>query len=138
MPVITPATNTEEIYSDFQTNFTIHPIKKDLTRFINEDSVKRSIKNILLTNYYERPFRPRFGANLRKYLFENITPITLQTIKNDIVTAINNYEPRANIIDIIVSSGFDNNQVDVSITFTTINNLQPVLLNASIALDRVR
>ena len=69
MAAITPQTNTEEFYSDFQTNFTIHPIKKDLTRLVNEDSVKRSIKNILLTNYYERRFRPRFGANIRKYLF---------------------------------------------------------------------
>ena len=138
MVAVTPQTNIEEFYSDFQTNFTIHPIKKDLTRLVNEDAVKRSIKNIILTNHYERPFRPKFGSNLRKYLFENITPITLQAMKNDIVTAINNYEPRANIIDVIVSAGSDNNQVDVAIAFTTINKLQPVLLTATIALDRVR
>lgn len=138
MAVITPQTNTEEFYSDFQTNFTIHPIKKDLTRLVNEDSVKRSIKNILLTNYYERRFRPRFGANIRKYLFDNITPLTLRAIQSDITNAINTYEPRANIIDIKVSAGSDNNEVDVTITFTTINRLQPVLLSATIALDRVR
>ena len=138
MAAITPQTNTEEFYSDFQTNFTIHPIKKDLTRLINEDAVKRSIKNILLTNYYERRFRPRFGANIRKYLFDNITPLTIRAIESDITNAIGIYEPRANIIDITVSAGSDDNQVDVAITFTTINRLQPVLLSATIALDRVR
>ena len=134
----TPKTNTEEFYSDFTNNLLIHPIKKDLTRLVNEDSVKRSIKNILLTDYYERRFRPRFGANIRKYLFETITPLTLRSIQNDIMVAIKTYEPRANVIDVKVSAGSDNNQVDVSITFTTINNLQPAYVSATIGLTRVR
>jgi len=136
--VTTPKTNTEEFYSDFQTNLTIHPIKKDLTRLLNEDSVKRSIKNILLTDYYERPFRPRFGANIRKYLFENITPITLRAIQSDVTLAINTYEPRAKIIEVKVSAPSDNNEVDISVTFSTINRLQPVTVTASIGLNRVR
>ena len=138
MAVTTPKTNTEEFYSDFQTNLTIHPIKKDLTRLLNEDSVKRSIKNILLTDYYERPFRPRFGANIRKYLFENITPITLRAIQSDVTLAINTYEPRAKIIEVKVSAPSDNNEVDISVTFSTINRLQPVTVTASIGLNRVR
>ena len=138
MAAITPQTTTEEFYSDFQTNFTIHPIKKDLTRLVNEDAVKRSIKNILLTNHYERPFRPRFGANLRKYLFENIDPVVTKHIENDILTAIENYEPRANIVDITVTSNPDNNAINVSIIFSTINSLQTVTLNTLITLDRVR
>lgn len=116
----------------------MHPIKKDLTRLVNEDSVKRSIKNILLTDYYERPFRPRFGANIRKYLFENITPLTLRAIQIDITAAIATYEPRANIIEINVSAPSDSNEVDVSVTFSTINRLQPVTVSATIGLNRVR
>ena len=138
MALITPKTNTEEVYSDFQTNFSVHPIKKDLSRLINEDAVKRSIKNILLTNYFERRFRPRFGANIRKYLFDNITPLTLSAIKSDITSAIETYEPRANLLDVKVSAGSDSNQVEVSVMFTTIHRLQPIMLNATIALDRVR
>jgi len=135
---ITPQTRSNEIYSDFQSNLTVHPIKKDLTRLVDEDAVKRSIKNILLTNHYERPFRPRFGANLRKYLFENIDPVVTKHIENDILTAIENYEPRANIVDITVTSNPDNNAINVSIIFSTINSLQNVTLNTLITLDRVR
>lgn len=138
MAVTTPKTNTEEIYSDFQTNYTVHPIKKDLTRLVNEDAVKRSIKNIILTNYYERRFRPRFGSNIRKYLFDNITPITLSAIEADVRSALKTYEPRANVINVIVSAGNDDNSVDISITFSTINKLQPITVTATVGLDRVR
>ena len=136
--VSTPLTNKQEIYSDFQTNFSIHPIKKDLTRLTNEDSVKRSIKNILLTNHYERRFRPTFGANIRKYLFENMTPITLEVIKMDIISAIKNFESRAEIIDVIVSGANDNNSVNVTITFSIINSLQVTTLSTTLTMDRVR
>jgi len=136
--VSTPLTNKQEIYSDFHTNFSIHPIKKDLTRLSNEDSVKRSIKNILLTNHYERRFRPTFGANIRKYLFENLTPITLEVIKMDIISAIKNFESRAEIIDVIVSGANDNNSVNVTITFSIINSLQVTTLSTTLTMDRVR
>lgn len=135
---ITPQTNTEEFYSDFQNNLTIHPIKKDLTRLVNEEAVKRSIKNILLTDYYERRFRPKFGANIRKYLFENITPLTLKAIQSDVTMAIGTYEPRARIIDIKVSAPSDSNEVDITVTFTTINRLEPITVSANISLNRVR
>ena len=134
----TPRSNIEEIYSDFQTNFTMHPIKKDLTKLVNEDAVKRSIKNIVMTTFYERRFRPRFGANIRKYLFENITPLTLRAIQSDITASIETFEPRANLIDVKVSSANDSNEVDIAITFTTINRLQPVIVTATVGLNRVR
>jgi phage baseplate assembly protein W len=132
-------TATEEVYSDFNVNFNIHPIKEDLTRLVNEDAVLRSIKNIVQTDHYERPFRPMFGANIKKYLFEQLNPITLQLIKSQIVSALANYEPRANIIDVVVSSSSsDNNSVEITITFSTINNLRPVTTTITLALDRVR
>lgn len=116
----------------------MHPIKKDLTKLVNEDAVKRSIKNIVMTNFYERRFRPRFGANIRKYLFENITPLTLRAIQSDITASIETFEPRANLIDVKVSSANDSNEVDIAITFTTINRLQPVIVTATVGLNRVR
>lgn len=128
----------EEVYSDFNTAFTFHPVRKDLTRILNEDAVKRSIKNIILTNHYERPFMPLFGANLRKYLFENITTITLETMKSDIVSALNNYEPRANIIDVVVSAQDDTNSVHIAVIFSLINNLTPLLVSAVLTLGKVR
>lgn len=132
-------TATDEVYSDFNVNFNVHPVKQDLTRLVNEDAVLRSIKNIVQTDHYERPFRPLFGANIKKYLFEQLTPITLQLIKSQIVSALANYEPRANIIDVVVSSSSsDNNSVEITITFSTINNLRPVTATITLALDRVR
>lgn len=132
-------TATDEVYSDFNVNFNVHPVKQDLTRLVNEDAVLRSIKNIVQTDHYERPFRPLFGANIKKYLFEQLTPITLQLIKSQIVSALANYEPRANIIDVVVSSSSsDNNSVEITITFSTINNLRPVTTTITLALDRVR
>lgn len=131
------ATNQDIIYADFQNAFTVHPIKKDLPLSYNEDAVKRSLINIVQTNYYERPFRPRFGANVRKYLFENLTPITLDAIKAAIITAIGNDEPRARLIDVVVSST-EANTVNVTITFSTINSLQPIIVNTTLSLERVR
>lgn len=137
MAAITPATNKEVIYSDFTSNFTKHPVKNDLVRVTNEESVKKSIINILQTDYYERPMRPRFGANLRQFLFEQITPVTLSAIKTSVAAAIINYEPRAEVIDIVVSSTTPN-QVDITVTFALINSLDPITLTTTVALDRVR
>jgi phage baseplate assembly protein W len=126
------------IYSDFQAGFTIHPVKKDLSLLTNENSVKRSIINILKTNNYERRFRPRFGGNIAKYLFENATPATLQIIKNEIISAIQNYEPRAVVLDVVVSTTTDANSLAVSIVFSLINNSKPTTITLSIPLNRLR
>lgn len=132
------ARRSNTIYSDFNDNFTVHPVIKDLTLLKNEEAVKRSIKNILQTNYYERRFLPRYGANIRRYLFEPITEISLIHIKQDIIAAINNYEPRANIIDVVVSSALNDNSVQITVTFSTINSLLPVTVTSLLTLDRVR
>ena len=131
------ATQQDTIYSDFKTSFTIHPIKKDLALNTNEMAVRSSIINIIKTNYYERKFRPRSGANITRFLFENLTPIVLEEIKANIATAIANQEPRAEVIDITVSSTV-NNQVDVSITFSLINSLQIINIDMNVGLERVR
>jgi phage baseplate assembly protein W len=129
----------EEVYSDFNTSFAIHPIRHDMTRLTNEDAVKRSIKNILLTNRYERRFRPDFGSGLSRYLFEPLTPITLSLMKKEIEQTISTYEPRATILDVVVSAATDQNSVEVSITFSLINSLIPVVLTTTIsALERAR
>lgn len=130
--------NTEEIYSDFLNDLDTHPIKRDLVRKTNEDAIKQSIKNILLTNFYERPFRPDFGANLRRYLFENITPIVLDSMKDEILVALSKWEPRADIISLTVSSLEDTNSVNVSLIFSPKNVYEEIPLDVVVPLDRVR
>ena len=126
----------ETVYSDFKTGFSVHPVKRDLVLNTNEDSVKRSIRNILLTNYYERPFQPLFGGNITALLFENFTAATLATSKQIISTAIKNHEPRAVLHDVLLSGNPDSNELSVKIVFSTRNRAEPDVLD--IILERVR
>jgi len=126
----------ETVYSDFKTGFSVHPVKGDLTLNTNEDSVKRSIRNILLTNFYERPFQPLFGGNITSLLFENFTSSTLATTKQVVATAIKNYEPRAILHDIVLSGNPDSNELSVKIVFSTKNRTEPDVLD--VILERVR
>lgn len=128
----------EEIYADFLPDLDIHPVRKDLLKRTNEDAIKGSIRNILMTNFYERPFRPDFGANLRRYLFENITPVVLDSMKSEIILALEKWEPRAEIISVTVSALEDENSVNVSLIFTPKNVYEEIPLNVTIPLDRVR
>lgn len=123
-------------YSDIDTNLTINPISEDIGRITNENAIRRSIRNLLLTDYYERPFKPDIGSNIRKLLFELITPITIELLQKGISDVINNYEPRANLIDVICTPFEDNNAIDVTIVFSIINIEEPITMQLS--LDRIR
>ena len=109
------------LYSDITTNLNIHPIKGDISLLTNEESVKRSIKNLMFTESFERPFSPNIGAGLKAYLFENIGPDTEYMIREKIIEVISNYEPRANIINVSVKAFPDNNQYSASILFSILN-----------------
>lgn len=122
-------------YSDFRSDL-LHPSYGDLVAITNEDSIIRSIKNILLTDYYERPFRPRFGANLKAQLFENISQVTELEIKNAITNAIQNHEPRAFLEQVYVSAAPDSNAYNVTIVFSVINKIDPIVF--TVILNRVR
>ena len=123
-------------YSDFNTSLAVHPVKKDLSLKTDAEAVKQSIKNLVLTNKMERPFQPLLGCDIRKLLFENITPQTVLLIKQSISEVIEFHEPRASIINIAVSADDDHNAVYVSIVFGVINNNQQQELN--LVLERVR
>jgi phage baseplate assembly protein W len=123
-------------YSDFKIDFNIHPDQKDLTRSINEDSVKRSIKNLLFTSKNERFFQPNLGAGLKAYLFENIGQTTASLIKRDIKNTIENFENRARLLNVRVIALPDENAYAAEIVFATINRIEPITLN--VILTRTR
>jgi phage baseplate assembly protein W len=133
---ITPQTAKPLVYSDFYSNFDLELVKKDLLSYKNEDSVKRSIRNILLTDKGERFFNPTFGSDIRKMLFENFSPSTEQVVADLIKTAIGNHEPRANVIDVNVSGNPDQNSMYINIVFSVINKAEPVTLE--LILNRIR
>ncbi|NDC96351.1 hypothetical protein EB118_25655, partial [bacterium] len=109
------------IYSDFYNNLNTENVKNDLLTLENEESVKTSIKNILKTNRGERFFNPTFGSDIRRMLFENYTSATEQIAKDLIKTAIKNFEPRANIIDVKVLGNPDQNSINITLIFSVIN-----------------
>jgi phage baseplate assembly protein W len=126
----------ETRYSDLPINLTVHPVRGDLLTLENENAVKRSIKNLVLTEMGERFFQPTIGSGLAAYLFENITRDTASMIERKITEVITYHEKRANIIRVIVEADPDRNAYSATIIFSVINNPEPIKLN--IILERVR
>jgi phage baseplate assembly protein W len=124
------------IYSDFTNDLDFNPVSEDVAVKLNENSIKQSIKNILFTDRGERFFQPNLGGNIRAMLFENITPQTLVSMKQQITNTIKQSEPRCNLIDVVCSAEEDQNGVYVSIVFNVINKQEPVVLE--VVLERVR
>jgi len=127
---------TTELYSDLTTNFTIHPVKGDLVSLKDSDAVKRSIRNLILTDPYERFFNPTIGSGINASLFENMSRDTESIIKIRVTETIENFEPRANLINVNVKALPDDNAYRVNIVFSVNNNTQPVQLD--FILRRVR
>jgi phage baseplate assembly protein W len=124
------------LYQDFKKNLEKSPVSSDLTVLKDEDAVKESIKNLILTDRGERLMQPDLGGNISGMLFENITPSTLILIQNNVRTTIDLYEPRAELIDVIASSNIDDNVVKVEIAFYITNVQQPITLD--VFLERTR
>lgn len=124
------------VYKDFLPSFLFNSDTKDINVVENEDAVKQSIINILLTNTGERVFNPNFGSEINKILFENITPQTSSTLTTLIKTAIENYEPRAQLHEVQCTPSPDENAYAVTVVFSTINRTEPITLD--FLLNRVR
>ena len=127
---------TPTVYSDLTTSFNVHPQKMDLYVDVNEEAVKQSIKNILMTDRGERLFNPILGSSIRAVLFEDISPQSEHLLKAYVESAIENFEPRANLIDIVATPMPDDNAYSVTIVFSIINSTEPVVLE--LLFDRIR
>ena len=108
-------------YSDLDLFFTKKSSNKDVNTLINITAVKRSVRNLVLTNFYEKPFHPEIGSGIRDLLFENATPLTSIAISQSVQDVIENYEPRALIKDVLVNAQLDRNSYDVHIVFSVVN-----------------
>ena len=102
----------------------------------NRDAVKQAVKNLILTDYYERPFNSDLGCNIRGFLFEPFTSHLQEQMKQAIINVIENYEPRANIIDILVEDRIDLNAIAITVAFEIVNDPDAVVLD--VILERVR
>lgn len=126
------ASNQKHYYSDFFTNFNVHPQNKRLVKYTNEESVKRSIRNLINTEKYDRLFQPEVGCRIRSFLFENMSEIISNEIKSSIKETIEIYEPRARIIDIIVQANEARHAYDVYIYFQVINSDKELSINITL------
>jgi phage baseplate assembly protein W len=122
-------TTLSKIYSDLDLTFNRLPVTNDVALSYDEKSVIRSVRNLLLTNFYDRLFQPEIGSNLNKLLFENVDSLTASLLQNEIINVIKNYEPRASINDINVTPNEDNNTYSVSLSFFIGNNSTPTAVN---------
>ena len=124
-------------YSDLDISLRKNPNTRDIYVLTDIEAVKRSVKLLVLTNFGERLFRPEIGSSVYFSLFENLTPITKLKIKRSINDVINNFEPRARLIDVEVN-GSDSapNSLDVEISFYVVNIKEPV--SVKINLERIR
>jgi phage baseplate assembly protein W len=136
IPTISPLKRKRVLYSDFFKDLTVNPISGDLALRTNEEAIKESLKNLILTNRGERLMQPNIGSDVRASLFENATPVTLKILEERVRDVINNFESRVSIIDIDVTSLYDDNRVQVTIYFYVKNREDP--LSVDVFIDRVR
>ena len=119
----------QKIYADLDLTFNRVPGTRDVAMRYNDQAVIASIRNLLLTNFYERPFQPNLGSNIDALLFENATALTATNLEDDIRTVISNFEPRATIDVLEVVLNEDQNTFSVYIQFYVGNNTTPSAVN---------
>ena len=125
-----------EIYSDFDKSFLVNPFTKQLSRKTNESSVAQAIRNLLLTNKYERRRNPGFGSTISAYLFEPFSQSVLGEVKTRVKRTIENNEPRVRIIDLDVTTNEKEDELIINLKFATASAPTPEKL--TISLYRVR
>ena len=133
---ITPRTAGQEFFSDFTKNLEKIPGREEISRLINENAVKESIKNLILTDRGERLFQPNIGCDIRGSLFENVTPDTIIILEDNIKRTVRTYEPRCNLRDVEVLGNIESGELTVRIVFNVINSVNVSTL--TIDLSRVR
>ena len=108
-------------YKDLDLFFSRKNGTNDIEKITDIEAVKRSVRNLVLTNFYEKPFHPEIGSGIRDMLFENMTPITAVVLARKVEDVIENFEPRARLIGVRASPNLDRNEYEVTIEFFVVN-----------------
>ena len=136
MATVTTNDNFTRNFRDLDLSFNIHPVRKDINIYKNEYAIINSVKNLILTNHYERPFQPELGSNIRRLLFENVDSVMAAQIEREIEETINNFEPRAEVSKVTAIAAPDENRYNIILEFFVINNPNPITIN--FFLERIR
>ena len=124
------------IYKDLDLDFGRNIVTNDVNKLTDVEAVKRSVRNLINTNHFERPFHPELGGNVRAMLFEPMTPLTALNLQRKIEEVLNNFEPRAKITQIIADPDIDRNAYRLSIKFYVIGVTNPITVETF--LERLR
>jgi phage baseplate assembly protein W len=130
------STRSSKIYKDLNLAFEQNTATKDIQKITDIEAVKRSVRNLINTNHYEKPFHPEIGSNLRAMLFELMTPQMNHVISKQIENLINNYEPRCRLVEVYTQPEFDRNGYSVQISFYVQNHPNQVTVESF--LERLR
>ena len=124
------STRSARIYKDLNLDFQQNTATKDIQKLLDVESVKRSVRNLINLNHYEKPFHPEVGSNLRGMLFENISPQMTHFIGKQIELLIKNYEPRCRLVEVRNQPDIDRNGYSISISFYVQNHPTPVIVES--------
>jgi|TARA_Y100000114_G_C11745840_1_gene321508 phage baseplate assembly protein W len=125
------------LYKDLALSFEKNSNTKDVLQKKDVDAVKQSVRNLILTNHYERPFHPEIGSGVSNLLFEPLDPITANALTRTIGEVINNFEPRARVVSIDAQPRLDSNSYEVTVSFRIIN-IPGELVTLDVMLERSR
>ena len=128
---------SSRLYKDISLAFSKHPVTGDIAKLSDADAVKRSVRNLINTNFYERPFHPEIGSDVRATLFEPVSAPTANLLARHIEDCIVNFEPRAELSNVIVQGDIDLNRYDVTIEFYIVNSPTD-LQTVDLFLERLR
>jgi phage baseplate assembly protein W len=124
-------------YTDLDLFFTKKATSKDISKVTDIQAVKRSVRNLILTNHYEKPFHPEIGSGVRGILFEPMTPLTAHILTRKIEDVIENFEPRARLISVRALPNLDRNEYECTISFYVVNT-PTELVDLTVFLERLR
>jgi len=137
MPIYTKGLSTHTRgWADLDLDFTKHPVTNDVNRKMNVEAVKRSVRNLIRTNKYEKHFHPEIDGGVTRHLFELSTAHTKHDIELAVRSCLKNFESRVVVNDVRVSGDLNANGFNVSIYFTVINSPEPV--EVDLFLERIR
>ena len=123
-------------FKDLNLDFTRNTVTNDVVKIEDVEAIKRSVRDLVNTNFYERPFHPELGCGARQLLFEPFTPVTSIFLRRKIEEVITNYEPRVRLDQVIVTESPDRNAIEVRVVFYCMNIANPVTVLTT--LQRIR
>jgi len=124
------------IYKDLDLNFGRNVVTGDVNKLTDVEAVKRSVRNLINTSHFERPFHPKIGSDVRRMLFEPMTPLTALNLQRKVGEVLNNFEPRIKLVQILARPNLDRNSYHLTIMFYVIGSSEPITVETF--LERLR